>query len=153
MNTATYPWKESPNKTVHSVGTKGIFHLIILNTGSVLISAYLKALPVWMLEHGAHNRQLIPVHILFKGSVLKTYRISETLYSCNPDLYKFFVAVEIRICFVRCSVVDPEWFSPDQDYNLKLGQVSTGIKKWSVHSVHLAGPGHTLHWMCTTVQG
>jgi hypothetical protein len=71
MNTAMYPLKESPNKKVDSVGTgtKRIFHLIILTTGSVLVSAYLKALPVWMLEHGAHNRQLIPVHILLKTEI------------------------------------------------------------------------------------
>jgi hypothetical protein len=69
MNTAVYPWKESPNKNIDSVLTKRIFHLIFLNTGSVLVSAYLKALPVWMLEHGAHNRQLIPVHILFKPEI------------------------------------------------------------------------------------
>ncbi len=75
----------------------------------MLVNAYLKALPVWMLEHGAHNRQLIPVHILLKGKVYKEpYRISETLYSCDLDLDELFVAVVIRSCFLRCSVPDPE---------------------------------------------
>jgi hypothetical protein len=35
MNTALYPRKESTCKKVDSVGTTGIFHLIILTIGSV----------------------------------------------------------------------------------------------------------------------
>jgi hypothetical protein len=34
MNTALHPRKESTRKKVDLVGTLGIFHLIILNTGS-----------------------------------------------------------------------------------------------------------------------
>jgi hypothetical protein len=86
-----YQWKESPNKKVDSVGTKGIFHLIILTTGSVLVSAYLKALPVWMLEHGAHNRQLIPVHVLFKGKCIKKLTAYRRLYTAVIRIWIHFL--------------------------------------------------------------
>ncbi len=38
MNTAQYPWNKSTRKEVDSVVTMGIFHLIILNTGSGVVS-------------------------------------------------------------------------------------------------------------------